>query len=107
MEERHVVHAAGEVRQQVADPQAALAPPTERVQALQQVARLAEERVECALAGEWRAVVLVKFRLVVESIDVTDAAGGEDVDGALRFGGNVGSPLAGRWLGAVAVGVEQ
>jgi hypothetical protein len=58
----------------------------EREGRLHQVAGLAEERVRLALAGHRLAVQPRQFGLVVERVDVADAAGAEHLDDALRLG---------------------
>src|SRR5581483_12144704 len=97
VEERNVIDAAGEVRQQVADPQPALAAATEDERTLHEAARLAEEGVDLTLAGQLLAVMPGEIRLVVEGIDVAHPAGAEDLDDALRLRGEVRPPRACRF----------
>jgi len=51
LKERQVVHAFGDIRQQIADPLAALAVLRKRERAFQQPAGLAEKGVDLALTG--------------------------------------------------------
>ncbi len=89
MNEGDVVHACRQVRKQLADPLPALPVPAEGERTLHQSAGLAEECVNLALAGEFLAVVLFEVRLVVERIDVTDAAGAEDLHDTANPGNGV------------------
>src|SRR5262249_49760813 len=81
--------AGSQVGEQVADVAATLTIGFEAEGALQEPSGLAEEGVDPALAGEFLAVVAGQVGLVVEGIDVTDGAGGEDLHDALHLGHEV------------------
>src|SRR5262249_31092899 len=76
--------------------------------AFHEAAGLAEEGVDLAFAGQFLAVVLGKFGLVIEGVGVTDAAGAEDLYDALGLGREVRPPAAcGFALSAARLAVEQ
>ena len=81
VDHRQLVGDLGQVREQVGDPQAALAAALEGVVRLVEPPHLAEERVGLAEAlGHVLAVVLLQLGLVVERVDLAQAAAEEDVD---------------------------
>src|SRR5262249_49832074 len=95
------VHADRKLREKAAHPLSALPVLAKREGAPEEPARLGEEGVDGPLAGQLLAVELRQLRLVVEGINVADAAGTEGLDDALRLRREVrGSRGAG-------VGLEQ
>src|SRR5690349_21680757 len=117
MEEGHVIDAGGQVREQVADPLAALAVLLELPLRPDDAALVLVPAAAERLDGNRLAVERVELRLVVEGIDVTRAAVAEDEDHALGLAVEVAPPRS-QWVeelrlrrgaGAVeeAVGREQ
>ena len=102
VKKRQVVHALRQVREEVAHPLAALAVLLERERAFQQPAGLAEEGVDFALAGQLLSVMLCEVRLVVEGIDMADAAGAEDLHDALGLRRKVRAARSGRGGGSAS-----
>ena len=100
MDERHLIDVAGELRQQVADPAAALAVLPEGPIALLAVPRLRGEELHVAGRVERRAIPLHELGLVVKRVEVREAAGAEDVDHRLRLGRKH------RWLRGQRIGRE-
>ena len=83
-DDRELVDALRQVRQEAADPLAALAVAAEREGTLHQPARPAEEGLDLPLARQLPPVVPRQVGLVVEGVDVADAAACEDLDDPLR-----------------------
>src|SRR5579862_1569874 len=73
------------MRQQFARPSAALAMLLELERALHQVARLTEEGVYLALVGHRLAVAAEELGLIVEGVEVADAAHAKDLYNPLRL----------------------
>ena len=94
VDERHVIHALGQVRQQVTHPQPALAMLAKIEAALHDPPRLAEESIDLAFAGELLAIESLQVGLVIERINVADSAAGTDMHDAARFGRKVWKPRA-------------
>ena len=86
MDEGHLINVAGELRQQIAHPAAALAVLPEGPVALLAVARLRGKELHVAGRVERRAIPLHEVGLVVERVEMREAAGAEDVDHRLRLG---------------------
>jgi len=81
----NIVDPLGEVGQEVADPFAGLSVLTEGPGTFHEIAGLAEKRIHLTLAGHRFAVAADEFGLVVEGVDVADAACAEDLDDALHL----------------------
>ena len=86
MDERHVVHVLGHVRQHRRNLLAAFARRRERPGGPHQVAVLPLERNFPFRTRQRRAVELFESRLVIPQIDVRCRAGAEDLQDPLRFG---------------------
>src|SRR6185503_20483099 len=87
--------------QEFAHPQTTLAMPAEGELALHQSAGLAKKSVDLALVCELLPVALFQFGLVVERVDVADAAKSADVDDPFRLcwkAGRLGRVRRGRRL---------
>src|SRR5206468_3316443 len=79
VDEAHVVRAASQVGKKAAHPGAALAVLPEIVNAFHDLPGLAEKAQVLALSFESLAVHLFQFRLVVEGVEVANAAAAEDL----------------------------
>ena len=89
VDDRHVVDDRGEVRQQLADPRAALAVLGELVGRAEELGRALDEGEPLALEdflGAGRAVELVELGLVVEQVVLRRRAGHVQVDDPLGLG---------------------
>ena len=88
MDEAHLVSELGEMRHQVGDHLAAVAPRPERPERLGELADRALER-HCGCVWRDLAVVAIERRLVVPGVDVADRAGAEDDEQAFGLGREV------------------
>ena len=89
VDETHVIDATSEVRQQAADPRAALAVLAKTIDALHHLPRLAEETEVLAFAFESLAVETFQLWLVIKRVDVADATAAENLHHPFRFGRKV------------------
>ena len=92
VDERHVVDALAEVREELADVLARLAVLAEGPLRPDDPALAAATAPAERAHGDRLAVELVKFRLILERVDLTRPAVHEQPDDALRFGGEVDRP---------------
>ena len=97
VDHRQLVGDLGQAREQVGDPEPALAAAFEGVVRLMQPPDLAEERVGLAEAlGHVLAVILLQLGLEVERVDLAQAAAEEDVDDVPGLGLEVRAATAWR-----------
>jgi hypothetical protein len=90
MNEGHVVHAPGEVGEEIAHPLAALAMLAEFPIASLAVAGFRREELQLARGVEGLPVAPLQLGLVVPGVHLAQAAGTEDLDDGFRFRGIVG-----------------
>ncbi len=94
MDEGHLVSEGAEAGEFFGHPLAGLAAADEGPGAAHEVAVGALEADLFFGAGHGLAGALFEFGFVVEGVEVGDAAGAEDLDDALGFGGEVGGAAA-------------
>ena len=80
LDDRQFVGDSGKVREQLGDPQPAVAALAKRPVTLAKQANLAEKHVGFFVAFEWRAMKPCELGLVVEAVNLAEAAGGDNVD---------------------------
>ena len=86
MDEGHVVHAGGELGEQVAHPDSRLSAPAELPETGLTVTRLGGEKLELAAWIEGRALPPLELRLVVVGVDMAQAPRAKDLDDPLGLG---------------------
>ena len=83
IDERHVVNTRGQLRKQIAHPQSRLAMLSELPMAALTIARLRRKELQLAIGVKRLPGTFFKFRLVIKRIDLTHAAGAEDLNHTL------------------------
>ena len=90
-----LIGALGQMREQLGDPQAALASLLESPMALVQQTHLAKEDVGLFAARKRLAMIFLEGRFVIERIDLAESAGEKDLNRPLRLRRMVGWQVGG------------